>query len=812
MNNEKAVNHSLGNRLTLCALVVVALTGFCVIAGWHLHIRALVQVIPGAIPMQYNTALCFLVLSLSACAMLISGVLRYLPALGGSLVALMGTLVIFQYATGISLGIDTFFFYPWDQTLSADPGRMALTTAISFALAGSTLSLFILRPRTLPVFVLAHTLPLSLGLTSLLGYLFGITYVLPFRLGSQMAFHTATAFTIYGSAMLFYAWRRIPLNQEGLPRWTPGIAVVMLPVFLVSFSSAFKNNFTFGGIVQMLLAVAAIALLAFAIHKLKQARIIYKGLILISIPLMFVLGFVALVNQQKRASEEAQALTLRSKEAIVHSNVLFESLLNAESSVRGYVITGDANYLEEYERSIRQIPEEINLLQNLVSDNPQQSAKAERLRAKANERIAKLAEIKNLVGTGKTDEAVARVKSGLGKQSMDEFRGQMNEFLTTEEQLGEARRQELQNSWQQFDWLLVAGASADLLLALTLAFLFTRGIGRRLRILTENSQALAEGKSLAAPLAGTDEIAKLDNVFHQMAQALRKAHEELEAKVAERTAELSQTNETLKAEITERQKAQEEIKKLNENLERRVVERTAQLEAANKELEAFSYSVSHDLRAPLRAVDGFSRILLEDYADKLDDEGRRVLDVIRSNAQNMGQLIDDLLAFSRLGRKQIEAVTIDMNELARDVYAQVEANSDSQPSDLKIQPLPPTSGDCALLRQVFVNLISNALKYSRKKERAAIEVGSSSENGENIYFVRDNGVGFDMKYAGKLFGVFQRLHSADEFEGTGVGLAIVQRIIHRHGGRVWATGELNKGATFYFALPRNGASLEGEQS
>jgi light-regulated signal transduction histidine kinase (bacteriophytochrome) len=208
-------------------------------------------------------------------------------------------------------------------------------------------------------------------------------------------------------------------------------------------------------------------------------------------------------------------------------------------------------------------------------------------------------------------------------------------------------------------------------------------------------------------------------------------------------------------------------------------------------------------------VDGFSRILLEDYADQLDDEGRRVLDVIRNNTQNMGRLIDDLLAFSRLGRKQIEPSSVDVSELAREVFAQLETGNGHGSPQLNINGLPPAHGDRALLRQVFVNLLSNAAKYSKPAASPVIEVGGRSEDGENIYYVRDNGVGFDMKYVDKLFGVFQRLHSAEEFEGTGVGLAIVQRIVQRHGGRVWAEGRLNEGATFYFTLPKNGEKHDG---
>jgi light-regulated signal transduction histidine kinase (bacteriophytochrome) len=244
-----------------------------------------------------------------------------------------------------------------------------------------------------------------------------------------------------------------------------------------------------------------------------------------------------------------------------------------------------------------------------------------------------------------------------------------------------------------------------------------------------------------------------------------------------------------------------DIREAQKLLEQRQVE----LEAANHELEAFSYSVSHDLRAPLRAIDGFLNILQEDYSNKLDVEGQRVLNVVRSNAVKMGQLIDDILAFSRAGRAAMNLSKVNMAELVRAVIADPLASPTvGRNVAIDIAELPPVRGDRAMLERVWVNLIDNAIKYSASKPDARVEIGAKGCEQETIYFVRDNGIGFDMQYVDKLFGVFQRLHGS-EVPGTGIGLAIVKRLVSRHGGRVWAEGKPGQGATFYFTMPAVGA-------
>ena len=299
-----------------------------------------------------------------------------------------------------------------------------------------------------------------------------------------------------------------------------------------------------------------------------------------------------------------------------------------------------------------------------------------------------------------------------------------------------------------------------------------------------------------------EEAEALTTYAEQAALAIGQA--QLIDAVQQRQAALERSNMALKDEIEARRQAEDEVRRLNAQLEQRVAERTVQLEATNRELEAFSYSVSHDLRAPLRAIDGFARILLDDYAPQCDAEAQRYLSMIGESAQRMGLLIEDLLTFSRVGRRPLSKRRVAMDDLARQALDELHCAYAGRQVEVALDDLPACQADPILLKQVWVNLLANALKFTRQRQIARIEMGWCEAQG--AYFVRDNGVGFDMRYVTKLFVAFQRLHSQEDYEGTGVGLSLAHRIVCRHGGRLWAEAVVDGGATFYFTLAGESAA------
>ncbi len=417
------------------------------------------------------------------------------------------------------------------------------------------------------------------------------------------------------------------------------------------------------------------------------------------------------------------------------------SLIDAETGQRGFALTGDDAFLEPYLAVRGRVSGQLGELRQLTKLE-ESRRHLDAVRPLMDAKMGELARSIQMRRSGDMAAVGALVASGEGKRSMDSIRTEIGRVIEIENLAFEREVARFETNLRRLFVGIVAVSLCFLLLGALAANLYYRNNEHRLRNL---------------------EVAR---------------------------------------DIEERRKADETVRRLNAELEQRVIERTAELKTANTELEAFSYSVSHDLRTPVRAIDGYTQAVLEDYGPQLPAEGLRFLQTIRHSARHLGALIDNLLAFAQLKQQELNKHAIDTNALARTALDELGAPWPSRQVDLRVADLPPSFGDPALLKQVWLNLISNALKYTNKRDRAEIEIGCLKDNGADAYFVRDNGTGFDMRYADKLFGVFQRFHRAEDYEGTGVGLAIVQRIVSRHGGRIWADAAVDRGATFNFTLEK----------
>jgi PAS domain S-box-containing protein len=506
------------DRTSISICLAIVLMAIAVLIGWHAHLAMAIQILPGLIPMQYNTALCFLVLSLSSLSL--GRVRKLWVAIGGTLVALMGMLVILEYALKISIGVDTLFFTPWERSLSADPGRMALTTAISFFLNGIGLVVLSARRRGYTISAIINSLPLSLALTSLAGYAFQVTYVLPFRLGSQMALLTAAAFFAYGLVMLRYSWQHAERDSDGLPTWGSGSAAVLILVLFVTATVVIPPRTWLAVALEALFSVAIGVLFGLAVLRLTRAKMAFKGTVMIAIPMIFLMLFVGLILRMKRQSESAQAWTTHSSEVISLSRFLLAQLASAESEVRTYVLTGDQDFLVSDEGSFQALKLTAAQLKALVSDNPAQTARARGIQELIGQRVDNLAGLVEMMRSGREKQASDYVKGKTGLRLGSLIDSQVALFLQAEDQLVAERRQTVKTSWEQFSRLLISGTAVALLLAIISGALFSTGISRRLLRLHDNALSLLGHKELAAPVLGNDEIAKLDRVFHEMAQSL----------------------------------------------------------------------------------------------------------------------------------------------------------------------------------------------------------------------------------------------------------------------------------------------------
>lgn len=555
-----------------------------------------------------------------------------------------------------------------------------------------------------------------------------------------------------------------------------------------------------------------------------------------NIKLIFIFSFIIIgiilgvifTYQNNQEQQTAEQWKEHSLDVLLKSEETFSLTQDMVLSTRGYVITGDTAFLRPFKKATIVIDENITELESLISDNPSQVERINKLKKLIIARISFSVQIIEQRKQSGFEKAREEVLTSNGKQLMDEIRNLTDSMQKEENQLLQIRQQTYLQKRQEFIVSLYVLFMGIFLLVCFL-FIFIRHnlrvrgkaeekLKEYLHFFNNNNDLCGIANSVGyfdsmntnfSKVLGYSEKEFCETPFIQLVHpddvpATLLVYDSLKAGAPSinfvnryrkkdgsylyldwNATPNSQTGKLycVARDITDRKKTEE------------------QLQECIKELEAFTYSVSHDLRAPLRAVNGYAQILIEDYGIKLDEEGKRIIKTICDNAIKMGILIDELLTFSQLGRKEIQYTKINMNELVDNIVNDMDKVLTDK-AEIKIGRLHQVKGDVGLLRQVMVNLISNALKYSSKKELPIVEIFSEEKQGEIVFSVKDNGAGFDMRYYDKLFGVFQRLHKQNEFEGVGVGLAIVQRVINKHGGKVWAEGKLNEGATFNFTLTK----------
>jgi PAS domain S-box-containing protein len=552
-----------------------------------------------------------------------------------------------------------------------------------------------------------------------------------------------------------------------------------------------------------------------------------------------------------RALIETSRQVSQSQRVLETLDEMLVTMDDAETGQRGFLLTGKESYLQPYQAAITRLPTVLNKLSRLTVNDPVQQHDIVLVEGHVQEKQKELAATIKLQRASRLAAVSRLVLSGRGKEEMDDVRAVIAQMKKTEENRIASRNAQWEASARETRRLVQAGVLAAFIVLLLAILALNNEASERIRVeralrhseaqtklLVDSVQDYAilmldlEGRVVGwSPGAerimgyGEKEISGQSFSCFFPAEEAEKGKPQMElekARVSGRSAEEGwrvrkdgsqfwanavtvaiwddqgqlRGFSKVMCDITEDRRAQEEIRELNRSLELRASE----LEAANKELEAFTYSVSHDLRAPLRHIDGFSQLLIEEHGSQLPEDVCRYLGRIQTGVRQMGQLVDELLNLARIGRKEIRLQVTGLDSVVHQVIDELKPEIGNRSVEWKVGSLPFVDCDPALVKQVFVNLLSNAIKYTRPRESAVIEVGTKQENGQPSLFVRDNGVGFSMKYADKLFGVFQRLHRAEDFEGTGIGLATVQRIVHKHHGRVWAEAELDKGATFYFTL------------
>jgi PAS domain S-box-containing protein len=776
--------------------VGAALLGGGALLGWIGGVPLLASFGPAWVTMKVNTAVALVAAGIGLLLATPDGAARRgrasVAAIGAGLVMALGFATLAEYVFGQSFGIDQLLIVePAGTTATMVPGRMAPTTAVSLGLFGLALLIHVIEPgrviSTLPaVPVLAY------AVLVITGYLFGAEELYSIRgRYTAMGVSTGLAFLLLASGLL------VTGSERGILRWlaSPRSGGVMLrrllPVtvcipLLISWvrlqaqAAGLFATGEFGaasvGVANVVFLSCVLLLVAAELDRSDSARLrseqhraaaqYARSLIEASLDPLVAISPDGKITDVNRATEEAVG---RSRSGLIGTDFAdyFTEPEKARTSYQRALQTGS---VVDYPLALRHVNGSVvDVLYNASIYRDGAGDVAGVFAAARDVTARKQAEDQLRASELQYRTLVAAINDGLMLVDAELIITYVNDKFA--EMLGYAEADIVGHRSPEFmdeaSRLMIPDALERRKAGIAERYevTFVRRDGQPLPTQLSARPIFDEEHNYRASLSVVRDLTEIKHAETELANY----RQHLEELVDSRTADLSKAN--------------------------------ALLEAANKELESFSYSVSHDLRVPLRAIDGFSRILIEDYADKLDEEGRRVANTVRDSAQRMGRLIDDILAFSRVGRVEMTDEPIDMDALARSVVAELEPLAAGRKLTIEIKPLPPVRGDPAMMRRVWSNLFDNAIKFTKPKEAAAIEAGARTEGDEVVYYVKDNGVGFDMAYVDKLFGVFQRLHGVDEFPGTGIGLAIIKRIVARQGGRVWAEGKVNEGATFHFAFP-----------
>lgn len=779
--------HQRHSRSAESFSVAILVCAAIVFGGWIFNVDLMKSFVPGAIGMKLVTATAFMLLGF---ALLIEARkdsrTLWISTPLAALVLLFATVSLMEYAFGRAFFVDVLWHAETPGAIETlQPGRMAPLTALAFIAAA--VATMLLRRRDRAANMIAQTLTAVVAFVSLfvlVGYLYGAHGLRGPSNANPMAFSSALVFAFCACALGSLRSEEWPLSvlagrsenafiarvlfgcAIGIPVAAGWFRVQIERLGYLSTGAGSAAIAIFNAIILTMIVVGSLS----RSSKLQTAPIDHskgvegtsvegwtvsrKGLLIIAVPALFQIVFVTSLFIIERTENSERANAVRAQAIIASTYRLLGLLVDAETGVRGYGLTGRPEFNEPYDHAVLVFPSELAHLKTLTDES--QDADVDRLRSLAAPVLQHYGEMKRRLGAREDITNEWRQ----GKIAMDSYRDATSRFLIEEERERGEQDHASQVARDKIVAALVVGCIVTLALAAYMSVYFTRSITQRVRVVLTDVARVERGELPESRDLGTDEIGELHRRFEQMAQVLDRGRRELQL--------------------------------------------------ANEGLESFSYSVSHDLRAPLRAVDGYTRIIEEDYAAVLDEEGRRLLGVVRGEARRMGALIDDLLTFSRLGRQRLSLSVVDVHALLDELMPSIRALRPDRRIELIDQALPMAIADRGTIRQVMINLLSNAVKYAKEEGRICIEVGGRSAGRESLYWVRDSGVGFDMKYVGKLFGVFQRLHHDQKFEGTGVGLAIVQRIIVAHGGRVWAEGQLDHGATFYFTLPAAATPQEQE--